>query len=109
MATANANLGPDTTLSSKTTIAVATVLFVAACILPATDIGCGFGPSDNPSNEAPTLGLIHLLGGWLFYPSSLAPWSANFIFFAGLVQLLAGRARAPLSWGSWLWSWGSQL
>jgi len=71
-------------------VAVAATLYLAACCLPATEIGSLNGWSDGPAPQWPTFGWAHLAFGWLDFPHSLPAWSANFVLGAGMLCALRG-------------------
>src|SRR5262245_37887240 len=66
-------------------VAATAILYIVSCFLPATDIGSfdGGALNDGPYVHDPTPGLFHLVFGWLDFPRSLPPWSANFVLSAG--------------------------
>jgi hypothetical protein len=93
-------------------------LYVAACLSPAVHVE-GFPSTTGPRENPARLGIVALALGWsLGIPGtnfsagcpSFIPWSANWLFFAGLGFLLASRfetaawcgaAATVLALGTW--------
>jgi hypothetical protein len=93
--------GADAERSSRRILTITALLYAAACILPATDIGSfgGGALSDGPVDRSPTFGWEHLLFGWMDYFRSLPPWTANFVMLAGAVQLQRARLGSATALG----------
>ena len=71
----------------RATVATCVVLFVVACVTPASTIAT-WGPFDGP-----TLGLTHLLVGWLPDPNCIVHWLANPIGLTAVVYFTKRRFR----------------
>ena len=88
MATDSANSRVAAVCFRAAVVALTAVLDVTSCFLPATSIG-SLGAGDGPS-----LGLEHLLFGFLTGDQGLPAWSANFVLWVAVVCLLRSCFRA---------------
>ena len=83
-------------------VAVTMGLYLAACCLPATDLGdsLDFGTSDAGPYEppAPSPGWMHVVFG-VMSGKGLPAWSANIVLCAGVVCLILRRIGAATALG----------